>query len=258
MSNPISASPSNLSEPHVARLGERYLALGGELLCAIGADGVWLLATGALDVVLGYTRDDLREHPFESLLHPDDRASVDEQLAAIRAGARDVGFRCRARRRDGSYILVDWRCGPRDRAGLVLAVGRDVTNETLLHERLRASEARVRALSDSSPIGVYETDCRGSIVYANDRMQSIWDVAHSALADGSWIERVHPSDSARFVAWLEDPASRTSSQDGSFRLLGRDGAIRHVVIRSVPRLDGDGRVIGIVGTVEDVTERGMR
>jgi PAS domain S-box-containing protein len=251
MSNPLSAVSANSSEPHVERLGERYLALGGELLCAIGAGGAWLLATGALDVVLGYTRDDLREHDFESLLHPDDRASVDEQLAAMRAGARDVGFRCRVRRRDGSYILVDWRCGPRDRRGLVLAAGRDVTNETLLHERLRASEARVRALSDSSPIGVYETDCRGSIVYANDRMQAIWDVTHSALADGSWIERVDPSDASRFVAWLQDPAGRASSQEGSFRLLRRDGALRHVVIRSVPRLDCDGKVIGIVGTVEE-------
>jgi len=252
MSNPVPAVPATSSEPHVARLGERYLALGGELLSVIGADGVWLLATGALDVVLGYTRDDLREHPFESLLHPDDRGSVEKQLAAIRAGARDLGFRCRLRRRDGSYILVDWRCGPRDRAGLVLAVGRDVTNETLLHERLRASEARVRALSDGSPLGVYETDGRGSLVYANDRMQTIWGVTRSELADGSWMERVHPSDSANFVAWLQDPAGRTSSREASFRLLTRDGAVRRIAIRSVPRLDGDGKVIGIVGTVEEM------
>ena len=252
MSNQIPAAPADSGEPHVARLGERYLALGGELLCAIGASDVWLLSTGALDVVLGYTRDDLREHPFESLLHPDDRGSVEGQLASIRAGARDVGFRCRLRRRDGSYILVDWRCGPRDRAGLVLAVGRDITNEILLHERLRASEARVRALSDSSPLGVYETDCRGSLVYANDRMQTIWDVTNSALADGSWIERVHPSDTVRFVAWLDDPAGRTSSQEGSFRLLRRDGTTRQVVIRTVPRLDGNGKVVGVVGTVEVV------
>jgi len=113
-----------------------------------------------------------------------------------------------------------------------------------------ASEARVRALSDGSPIGVYETDCRGSLVYANDRMQTIWDVTHSELSDGRWIERVLPSDAARFVAWLQDPAGRASSREDSFHLLSRDGATRHVRIRSVPRLDGDGKVIGIVGTVE--------
>jgi PAS domain S-box-containing protein len=251
MSNPVPPAPAHPTEPNVARLGERYLALGGELLSAICAERVWLLATGALDVVLGYTRDDLREHPFESLLHPDDRGSVEKQLAAIRGGARDLGFRSRLRRRDGSYILVDWRCGPRDRAGLVLAVGRDITNETLLHERLRASEARVRALSDGSPIGVYEADGRGSLVYANDRMQSIWDVTHRELADGSWIERVDPSDAARFVAWLQDPAGKTSSREDSFLLLRRDGASKRIAIRSVPRLDGDGKVVGIVGTVEE-------
>ena len=243
------------SEPHVERLGERYLALGGELLCAIAACEAWLLATAAADVVLGYAREDLREQSFESLLHPDDRAPVDEQLASLRAGARDVGFRCRMRRRDGAYRLIDWRSAPRDRGGLVLAAGRDVTEETMLDERLRASEARVHALSEGSPIGVFEIDLRSSVIYANHRMQAIWDVTHAALADGSWIERVHPSDAPRFAAWLEDPAAVASGDDESFRLLRCDGAIRQVTIRSAPRRDADGAVVGIVGTVEDVTER---
>ena len=243
------------SEPHVERLGERYLALGGELLCAIGTCEAWLLAAAAADVMLGYAREDLREQPFEGLLHPDDRAPVGEQLASIRAGARDAGFRCRMRRRDGAYRLIEWRSAPRDRGGLVLAAGRDVTEETMLDERLRASEARMHALSEVSPLGVFELDQRGSVIYANHRMQAIWDVTHAALADGSWIERVHPSDATRFAAWLEDPAGAASSAGATFRLLRCDGAIRHVTVRSAARHDGDGAVVGTVGSVEDVTER---
>ena len=85
---------------------------------------------------------------------------------------------------------------------------------------------------------------------------------HESLLEraAAWHARLRADDAAApdhagFAAWLEDPASRTSSQEGSFRLLRRDGAMRHVVIRSVPRLNGDGRVVGIVATVEDVTER---
>ena len=116
---------------------------------------------------------------------------------------------------------------------------------------LRPSRKRLDVLAEHLPIGVYETDCRGALVYANDRMLTIWDVTHRELSDGSWIERVLPSDAARFAAWLQDPAGRASSREDSFHVLGRDGTTRHVRIRSVPRLDSDGKVIGIVGTVEE-------
>jgi two-component system cell cycle sensor histidine kinase/response regulator CckA len=241
--------------PVVERLGERYLALGRELVCAIGTQDAWLIATAATEVVLGYSGTELGELALEALLHPDDRAPVAAHLAGLRAGARDLGFECRLRRRDGAYRIISWRTGPRDRMGLVLAVGLDRTEESRLEERLRASEARARALADCSPIGVYETDLRGSVVYANDRMQAIWDTGHSALADGSWIEQVHPADAPRLVAWIEDPGGVAAPQEGLCRVVLPDGAVRRVTIRTTPRRDEHGALVGTLGTVEDVTER---
>ena len=253
---PMSTLPaSSVGAPLIERLGERYLALGRELLCAISASDAWLLATPAADVVLGYARGDQDELQLERLLHPDDRCAVEQFLLAVRGGARDMGVRCRIRRRDGAYRLVAWQTGARDRSGMVLTTGLDVTDLTGLEERLRASEARLHALTASSPVGVYETDRRGAVVYANDRLQAIWDVTHGELADGSWLERLHPADAARFVEWLEQPARMAVAQEGTFRLALPDGSARRVTIRSAPRRDDDGRVVGTVGTVEDVTER---
>jgi PAS domain S-box-containing protein len=102
---------------------------------------------------------------------------------------------------------------------------------------------------------MYETDRRGGVIYANHRMQEIWGAGHSELADGSWIERVHSSDAPRLLATLEDDATMRVAQEGAYRLMLPDGSLRRVKIRSAPRLDETGALVGTVGTVEDVTDR---
>ena len=248
--------PTETSDVCVADpVAARYLALGRELVCLIEPADTRILATTAAEVILGYAADELNGLSLEGLLHPDDRARMQRHLASARAGAACEELQCRVRHREGGYRTLTWRCAPSDQTGVLLAVGRDVTDALQLAERLGASEARVRALSECSPVGVYETDLRGAVVYANHRMQEIMGANHSELADGSWIERVHVGDAARLVAWLEDSGAMATAQVGEFRIALPDGALRRVTIRSVPRRDETGEVIGTIGTVEDITEQ---
>jgi two-component system cell cycle sensor histidine kinase/response regulator CckA len=235
-------------------VADRYLAVGRELLCLIEPANTRILATAAAEAILGYAADELNGLSLEGLLHPDDRARTQCHLAGARAGSRCEELQCRVRHREGGYRTLRWRCAPSDQTGVLLAVGRDVTDALQLEERLRASEARVRTLSECSPVGVYETDLRGAVVYANHRMQEIMEASHGELADGSWIERVHAGDAARLVAWLEDSGAMATVQEGEFRIALSDGALRRVTIRSAPRHDETGEVIGTIGTVEDITE----
>ena len=238
-----------------ASVAERYLALGRELVLIVDSCAARMTPTAGSLIALGYPAAELEGLALEALLHPHDRAAVLAQLGALRGGAHLPSFRCRLRRRDGGYRLVDWACAPRDDDGVVLAAGRDVTEEVGTEERLRVSEERVRALSEGSPIGVYETDLRGAVVYANHRLQEIWGAGHGELADGSWIERVHAGDAPEVLACLEDPAAMATEREGTLRLTLPDGRVRRVVVRSAPRRDAEGTVTGTIATVEDVTER---
>jgi two-component system cell cycle sensor histidine kinase/response regulator CckA len=246
------SAPSAISGSSVA---DRYLAVSRDLVCLIEPADARILATAAAEAILGYVDDELDGLCLERLLHPDDRARTQCHLASVRAGAVCEGLQCRVRHRDGGYRTIAWRCAPHHQAETLLAVGRDVTDALHLEERLHASEARVRALSECSPVGVYETDLRGAVVYANRRMQEILGANHSELADGSWIERVHTGDAARLVAWIEDSGAMGTTQEGVFRIALPDGALRRVTIRSTPRRDEHEEVIGTIGTVEDITER---
>jgi two-component system, cell cycle sensor histidine kinase and response regulator CckA len=234
---------------------ERFLARARALLCVIRPDRTHIVGNSVAEAVLGYSPDELREVALSALLHPDDRAATERSLAEIGAGARDAAFRCRVRRKDGGYRTIAWQCSSLDDGGMVFATGSDVSEELRSSERLRVSEERFRALTDCSPMGVYETDLRGTVIYANHRMQEIWGAGHSELADGSWIERVHAADAPALLASLEDRRAIATEQEGTYRLLLTDGEVRRVRVRSGPRRDLAGAVVGTIGTVEDVSER---
>jgi two-component system, cell cycle sensor histidine kinase and response regulator CckA len=124
-----------------------------------------------------------------------------------------------------------------------------------LAERLRTSEARVRMLDVCSPFGLFETDVLGAVTYANRRMQGLWGVGHSELADGSWLELVHSEDAPVLLAILHDRVAMAADSEGVYRLHLPDGSFRHLKIRTSPRVDDAGDVAGVVGTVEDVTDQ---
>jgi PAS domain S-box-containing protein len=116
------------------------------------------------------------------------------------------------------------------------------------------SEARFRALVDSSPLGVFATDAMGACTYTNERWQEIYGLTRGQSRGDGWARAVHPDDRERVhQAWL---AAATQGEECSmaFRVVRPDGQIRVVRVRSRPVNSPDG-IEEHVGTVEDVTER---
>lgn len=115
------------------------------------------------------------------------------------------------------------------------------------------SEARFRALSDASPLGVYATDARGRCTYTNARWQSIYGLSlEESLGDG-WASTLHPQDrEAVFEQW-QLTASQGRDFDMRFRILRPDRQTRIVRSRASACLE-EGLITGHVGSVEDITE----
>ncbi|MEO8563492.1 MAG: ATP-binding protein [bacterium] len=250
---PTSTTSEDLcGTPHLA---ERHVALSRDLLCVVRAYGAQVIGSPAAESALGFSVDELSQLALSELLHPDDRALAEAHVERVRHGAVLGELRCRLRSRDGGYRVIDWRFAARDESGEVCASGRDVTDDVQMAERLRVSEARMRALDVCSPLGVFETDVRGAVTYANRHMQELWDAGHNELADGSWLDRVHPADAPALLSILDSREAMATEGEGAYRLHLLDGTFRRVTIRTAPRVDQVGAVIGIVGTVEDVTDR---
>jgi PAS domain S-box-containing protein len=131
-----------------------------------------------------------------------------------------------------------------------IALADDITDE----RAARAADAKFRALSEASPVGVFHTDAEGRCTYTNERWQQIYGLTfEQSLGDG-WTRTLHPDDRDAVVGEWRRRAAAGEEFQMAFRIRRPDGSVRHVRARSRELRGADGRIDGHVGAVADITD----
>jgi PAS domain S-box-containing protein len=104
----------------------------------------------AWEKALGYSRAELEGAPMLDFIHPDDAPASQGHMIRLETEEEVKGFVNRYRRRDGTYVSLEWRA--RRVGELVYGVARDVTErlkaEAEMAAAREAAEAASRAKSD--------------------------------------------------------------------------------------------------------------
>ena len=82
---------------------------------------------------------------------------------------------------------------------------------------LQASEQKLRALSDSHPVGVYHCDETGARTYTNERWQQIVGLAGERSLGHAWLQALHPDDRDQGLAAWRDTVTSGRGFDMEFR-----------------------------------------
>lgn len=134
-------------------------------------------------------------------------------------------------------------------------VKRQATQLAAVNTELKTSEERFRLLSACSPVGIFLTDVEGRCTYTNPRFQAICGLTMDECLGEGWLQSVHPEDRDFVMAeWL----ARTQTNDEysrEFRSQTTEGMVRQVHLRASPMLSDQGKLMGHVGTLEDITDR---
>ncbi len=132
---------------------------------------------------------------------------------------------------------------------------RDITERERADEALRQSESLLRCISDASPDLIFVKDRESRIVFANPATLRVIGKPHEAIL-GRPMEEV-----------FENPAERKMILESDRRVLegGRPEFLeqflntpegpRVLLCTKAPRLDADGKVVGLVGVARDITQR---
>ena len=117
------------------------------------------------------------------------------------------------------------------------------------------SEEQFRALSEAAPVGIFQTDARGAMMYANPRWRDLAGLTLEESLSSGWANALDPRDKHAVVTeWQAcSQEGRTFSQE--FRFVRPDGEMRWVYSQSAALYSDTRELVGHVGTTEDITER---
>lgn len=148
---------------------ERYQALAentSDLLSELDAEGRYTFVSPSYRHILGIDPDELRGKLASSIVHPDDRARLNLEIAAGAPGHPVQWRGLRVRHASGQWRMLDGRAqtyltGEGDFRLVVIA--RDVTAERVAQQAVLQSEAHLRMLIRQLPIVLLAVDAAGTV-----------------------------------------------------------------------------------------------
>jgi PAS domain S-box-containing protein len=131
--------------------------------------------------------------------------------------------------------------------------------ELLRHQAenaLRESEGRFSVLCTSAPVAIFQLDAAGHCVYVSPLWQATTGQAPAAAQGLGWVEAIGPGASDSVVAsWRAAIAEGRDWTHEQAIIRHTDGERRWLYVKASPILADQGRPVGHVGVVEDVTAR---
>ncbi|MGB8169640.1 MAG: PAS domain S-box protein, partial [Chthoniobacteraceae bacterium] len=118
----------------------------------------------------------------------------------------------------------------------------------------QASEQRFRMLSASAPIGIFETDAAGRLLYVNPELARIGGLTPEKSSGEAWRRALHPEDAARVLEAWARVTQEGRPLDIEHRFAMANGEVHWVHVRSAMIRSASGEIAGHVGTVEDITD----
>jgi diguanylate cyclase (GGDEF)-like protein len=168
--------------------------------------------------------------------------------AATHADTRAIGLEGLQRGLDNMYRRVARR------EQRLMAAYKVVEQENATSRSLAAQLSRSQRIAR---IGSWEWDrAKDAIECSSEALRIIGaDPAQPSPSPAALRNLVHKPDRRAFRRWLVQLARGDASQGCDLRLTGPGGDLRHVHVLGEALLSEDGSGIGLVGTVQDATER---
>ena len=119
---------------------------------------------------------------------------------------------------------------------------------------LLKSEARFRAMSDGSPLGIFVTDASEKGTYSNEAYRRISGLGEEEAIGALWSVGIHPEDLPEVLSeWQEERKNQDTFQSEP-RFLRKDGSVVWTRMNISPFFSGK-TLNGYVQIVEDITDR---
>jgi PAS domain S-box-containing protein len=174
---------------------------------------------------------------------------------------RPAKVKYRFRHKDGT---VRWICANyisrRDAEAdcwIVTGVSTDITQRKKAEEKQHRTSSLLSTAERLAHVGSWEIDLQSQNMTWSKEMFRIYGFSSTELEPkkAMFLQIIHPKDRSRIEQITEQAISKGISYEVEFRIIRPDGLIRYLESRGEPIFDEQGKVIKLVGAVQDITQR---
>ncbi|MCZ8537943.1 PAS domain S-box protein [Paenisporosarcina quisquiliarum] len=226
-----------------------------EAVLLFDLEGHFIDFNNSVNVLYGYTIEELRHENFASLIHPDYLEYTIQQFSLAAEGTtvnyetviyHKDGF-CKDLKVKGIPIVVDQKI-----VG-VFGIINDITEAKRAEEALIEAESKYRSLVEQSIMGVYIYH-KHKIVYSNPRLEEILGYSQEELYNLKLQDYVFDEDlplvSGNISKRINDGVKSVRYE---YRAIKKDGSMAYLEVHgSVARYKGES---ALIGTIVDITDR---
>ncbi len=262
----------DITEAHEAEIGRReaqelfetafcHAPIG---MALIDIDGRWLKVNRALCAITGWPEGELIQRPFAQITHPDDVAADQGLIAQLMAG--DIPryqFEKRYIRRDGTVIWAELSVSlVRSAAGAprhFIVQVEDISARKEAQHRLQDAEAEARAERDHATAIIsamsegYALTLDGEIKAVNDALCVLTGFAASELVGARPPFPFWPPEEREANAKIVADVVANNGGTHEIIVMRANGERFEAEITARPAREEDGRAIGFVSTLRDVS-----
>lgn len=132
----------------------------------------------------------------------------------------------------------------------------EVERRRAAEQALRASQHSYASLAEGLPVGIFRNDLQGRCIYANHCVAELLGLPTEQVLGTGWREILHPDDRDRVgQAW--QVACETYQPFAAEYRFQHPGDRRTIWVfgQVVPERDPEGKIVGFIGSIADITQR---
>ena len=140
----------------------------------------------------------------------------------------------------------------------ILTVVRDITQRKQVETALRESQERYELATAAGGVGVWDWNLETNEIYLDPELKAILGFQDHEIRNqiDDWTQQLHPDDKnvtlTRVQAHID---GQTTYFEDEHRMMHKDGSVRWFLARGTAVRNEGGRVVRMVGTDTDITER---
>ncbi len=248
-------------ENQMRRILSSIVESAGDAILSKTLEGIITTWNPEAERMFGYTAAEIIGHPMTQFIPLDRLPEEKEILDRVRRGERIQNFETIRLHKNGIEVEVSVTISPiKDEQGKISEASkilRDITERKRLEGNLVKLNERFDLATSAAGLAIWDWDVSKNLLVWDDRMFELYGVSRNDFSGAydAWASGLHPGDSARCNAEIQQALNGEKNFNTEFRIVWPDGGIRYIQAIAQVINDANGQPLRMIGVNTDITDR---